>query len=96
MMILSPFTKKIEVEAGYKGFYKVGSERCTVTVNEFGIKLVSDSRTGIPNGTGVVKQLFKPMLNIYEGKRYAETMPLVGAEEAVLNGFCLVAECLAN
>lgn len=95
-MILSPFTKKVEVDAGYKGFYKAGSEKCTVTVNEFGIKLVSDTRTGIPNGTGVVKRLFKPMLNIYEAKKYAETMPLVGADEALLSGFCLVGECLAN
>lgn len=95
-MILSPFTKKIEVDAGYKGFYKVGNEKCTVTVNEFGIKLVSDSRTGIPNGTGVVKQLFKPMLNLYEAKKYADTMPAVGADGAIRSGFCLVAECVAN
>jgi hypothetical protein len=92
-MILSPLTKKIEIDAGYKGFYRVGNEKCTVTVNEYGIKLVSDSRTGVPNGTGVVKQLFKPLLNIYEAKRYAEIMSPVGAEEAILNGFCLVAEC---
>ena len=91
-MILSPFTKKIEVEAGYRGFYKVGNEKCTVTVNEFGIKLVSDIQIEIPNGTRVVKQLFKPMLNIYEAKKYAERMPQINACEALNEGFCLVGE----
>lgn len=86
-MILSPFIKKIEVDAGFKGFYKAGNEKCTVTVNEFGIKLVSDTRTGIPNGTGVMKQLFKPMLNIYEAKEYAKTMPKFMACEALKHGF---------
>lgn len=95
-MILSPFTKKIEVDAGYKGFYRAGNEKCTVTVNEFGIKLVSDSRTGIPNGTGIVKQLFKPMLNIYEAKKYAETMPELKASEVFELGFFLVGEVGAN
>lgn len=95
-MILSPFTKKIEVDAGYKGFYKAGNEKCTVTVNEFGIKLVSDTRTGIPNGTGIVKQLFKPMLNIYEAKKYAETMPELKASEVFELGFFLVGEVGAN
>lgn len=95
-MNLSPFTKKIEVEAGYKGFYRAGNEKCTVTVNEFGIKLVSDSRTGIPNRTGMVKQLFKPMLNIYEAKKYAETMPELNAYEAFKWGFILVGEVEAN
>lgn len=95
-MILSPFTKKIEVEAGYKGFYKAGNEKCTVTVNEFGIKLVSDTRTGVPNGTGVVKQLFKPMLSLYEAKKYAETMPELKACEAFKQGFCLVGEVETN
>lgn len=95
-MNLSPFTKKIEVDAGYKGFYRAGNEKCTVTVNEFGIKLVSDSRTGIPNGTGMVKQLFKPMLNIYEAKKYAETMPELNACEAFKWGFFLVGEVESN
>jgi hypothetical protein len=95
-MILTPFTKKIEIDAGFKGFYKIENERCTVTVNEHGIKLVSDNRTGIPNGTGVVKHLFKPMLNVYEAKKYAETMPELKASEALKQGFSLVGEVETN
>jgi hypothetical protein len=92
-MILSPFTKKIEVDAGFKGFYRAGNEKCTVTVSEYGIKLVFDGRAVIPNGTDVVKQLFKPMLNIYEAKKYAERMPAISSDQALLYGFYVVTEC---
>lgn len=83
----------IEVEAGYKGFYKVGNEKCTVTVGEYGIKLVFNCRAVIPNGTDVVKQLFKPMLNIYKAKKYAERMPAISSDQALLYGFYMVTEC---
>jgi len=31
-MKLSPFMKQVEIEAGYKGFYRCGNAKITVTI----------------------------------------------------------------
>jgi len=88
-MNLTPYTKKIEIDAGYKGFYKLGTEKFTVIVNENGIKLTIDNRTGVPNGTGELKELFKPTLGMYQAKKIAEQMNEITYEEAINQGFVL-------
>lgn len=88
-MNLTPFTKKIEVDAGYKGFYKLGGEKFTLIVNENGIKLTIDSRTGVPNGTGELKELFKPTLGLFQAKKIAEELGELTCDEAIREGFIL-------
>ena len=88
-MNLTPYTKKIEVDAGYKAFYKIGLDKFTVIVNENGIKLTVDNRTGVPNGTGELMELFKPTLGMYQAKVLAEQMKEINYEEAIHLGFVL-------
>lgn len=73
-MKLSPYVKKVEVEAGYRGFYRVGSSKFTVTVEDSGIGVLVDERSGHPLSRGTVVRLFKPMISVWAGRKYAEAM----------------------
>jgi len=71
-MILSPYTKKIEIYVGYRGFYNCGNEKITITIEDNGIGALIDRRTGRPNEKGVLMKFFKPMNNLDEAKKYIE------------------------
>ncbi len=71
-MILSPYTKKVEIYVGYRGFYTCGDEKVTITVEENGIGAIVDTRSGQPGETGYLIKLFKPMQNLEQGKKYIE------------------------
>lgn len=86
-MKLSPFLKKIEIEAGYRGFYRLGTYKFTVTVEDNGIGILIDQRTGHPLDRGVVVRLFKPMTNVWAGKKYAEAMGEPSLEELLRTNF---------
>lgn len=73
-MKLSPFMKQVEIEGGYKGFYRYGSTKITITVEENGIGVLVDERTGFPMSLGCVRRLFKPMANVWDGKKYMEQL----------------------
>lgn len=72
-MKLSPFMKKVEIEGGYRGFHRYGDSKITVTVEENGIAVTVDKRKGLPSETGEVIKLFKPMANLWDGKKYMES-----------------------
>jgi len=93
-MNLTPFTRKIEIDAGFKGFYKIGNEKCTVTVNDFGIQIVFDTRTGIPSQVGVLRKLFKPISGMGKARVYADKMPQLTFQQALLEGFVLTGEVI--
>ena len=86
-MKLSPFMKQVEIEGGYKGFYRVGKQKVSVTVEENGIAVYADSRSGVPLETGTLVRLFKPMTSLWEGKKFAETLDGQGVSELVALGF---------
>lgn len=71
-MILSPYTKKVEIYVGYTGFYTCGDEKITITVEEVGIGALVDTRSGRPNEKGLLKRYFKPMLSLEDGKRFID------------------------
>lgn len=72
MMTLSPYTKKVEVYVGYRGFYTCGREKVTITVEENGIGALIDTRSGKPNAKGLLMKYFKPMSSLEEAKKYVE------------------------
>lgn len=71
-MTLSPYTKKVEMYVGYRGFYTCGLEKITITVEENGIGALIDTRSGRPNEKGVLMKYFKPMASLEEAKKYVE------------------------
>lgn len=71
-MILTPYTKKVEIYVGYRGFYTYGEEKITITVEDNGIGALVDSRSGRPNEKGLLIKFFKPMANLQSAKRYIE------------------------
>lgn len=71
-MILSPYTKKVEIYVGYRGFYTCGHEKITITVEENGIGALVDTKSGRPNEKGLLIKFFKPMANLQSAKRYIE------------------------
>lgn len=73
-MKLSPFMKQVEVEGGYKGFYRCGSAKITVTVEDRGVAILIDERTGFPVSFGLVRRLFKPMGSLWDGKKFMEQL----------------------
>lgn len=72
MMTLSPYTKKVEVYVGFRGFYTCGQERITITVEDNGIGALIDTRSGKPNEKGLLMKFFKPMASLEEAKKYVE------------------------
>jgi hypothetical protein len=86
-MKLSPFMKKVEVEGGYRGFYKSGSFKMTVTVEENGIGVIVDGRKGLTLSTGELHKLFKPMKSIWDGKNYMEKLGEVCFSQLKSEGF---------
>ena len=70
-MILSPFTKKVEIYVGYKGFYIYGDEKITLTIEEAGVGVLVDTREIFNLNRGSVVKYFKPMANLSEGKKYS-------------------------
>ncbi len=87
-MILSPYTKKVEIYVGYRGFYTCGNEKITITIEEAGIGALVDTRSGKPNGKGRLIKYFKPMASLNDAKKYIENefleLPSFHLEE---NGF---------
>lgn len=73
-MKLSPFMKKVEVEGGYRGFYKSEGFKFAVTVEDNGIGVVADSRQGVALDSGELYKLFKPMKSMWDGKSYMEKL----------------------
>lgn len=73
-MKLVPFTKRVEIEAGYRGFYRLGTSKYTITVEENGIGILIDQRTGHPLDRGEIVRLFKPMISLWAGRKYVESM----------------------
>jgi len=71
-MILSPYTKKVEIYVGYRSFYTCGDEKVTITVEENGIGALVDTRSGKPNEKGFLKRYFKPMSSLEDGKRFID------------------------
>lgn len=72
MMTLSPYTKKVEVYVGYRGFYTCGQEKITITVEDNGVGALIDTRSGKPNAKGLLMKYFKPMASLEEAKKYVE------------------------
>lgn len=89
-MKLSPFMKKVEVEGGYRGFYRLGNFKYTVTVEDRGIAIKVDGREGLSLSSGSLHQLFKPMMNLWDGKRYVETMGEIELDRLADEGFVLL------
>lgn len=71
-MILSPYTKKVEIYVGYRGFYTCGNEKITITVEENGIGALIDIRSGRPGDKGLLMKYFKPMSSLHSAKKYIE------------------------
>ena len=71
-MKLTPYTKKVEVYVGYKGFYTCGREKITITVEENGIGVLIDTRSGRPGNKGLLMKYFKPMGSLEAAKKYVE------------------------
>lgn len=86
-MKLSPFMKQVEIEGGYKGFYRYGSKQVSVTVEENGIGIYVDTRSGIPMDRGVLKRLFKPMTSLWAGRQYVENFGEPNPESLETMGF---------
>jgi hypothetical protein len=95
-MKLSPFMKKVEVEGGYRGFYKSEGFKFTVTVEDSGIGVVADSRQGIALDSGELYKLFKPMKSMWDGKSYMEKLGEVCLMRLKDEGFVEVASVLIN
>lgn len=86
-MKLSPFMKQVEVEGGYKGFYRLGVQKITFTVEDNGIGVYVDSRSGIPIESGSLKRLFKPMTSLWAGKKFVESIGEPDPAELTTLGF---------
>ena len=56
-MILSPYTKKVEIYVGYRGFYTCGREKVTITIEDNGIGALIDTRSGKPNEKGLLMKI---------------------------------------
>ena len=95
-MKLSPFMKKVEVEGGYRGFYKSGNYKITVTVEDNGIGVIADGREGIELSTGELHKLFKPMKSMWDGKNYMEKLGEVCLTQLKNEGFIEVTSLSLN
>lgn len=71
-MKLTPYTKKVEIYAGYQGFYTCGREKVTITVEENGVGALIDTRSGRPGDKGLLMKYFKPMASLQDAKKYVE------------------------
>lgn len=91
-MKFTPFTKKIEVDAGYKAFYKNELERVEIFVIENGIKViiskVNQSVTDLP----MMKRYFKPYLNLMSALEYAKSLGEIDEDGYRNEGFVLVSD----
>ncbi len=95
-MKLSPFMKKVEVEGGYRGFYKSGNYKITVTVEDNGIGVIVDGREGLALSTGELHKLFKPMKSMWDGKKYMERLGEVCLMQLKNEGFIEVTSLSLN
>lgn len=92
-MKLSPFMKQVEIEGGYRGFYRYGKAKITVTVEDNGIAVLIDERTGFPASFGLVRRLFKPMASVWDGKKFMERVGEVNPDDTQALGFVEVKRC---
>lgn len=89
-MKFTPFTKKIEVDAGYKAFYKNELEKVEVFVIENGIKVIISKVNQSASDTPVMKRYFKPYLNLMSALNYAKSLGEMNEDEYRNEGFVLV------
>lgn len=86
-MKLSPFMKQVEIEAGYKGFYRCGNAKITVTIEDSGIALYIDERTEFPASFGLVRRIYKPMASVWGGKKFMEQLGQPAVDDLDRLGF---------
>ena len=91
-MRFTPFTKRIEVDAGYRAFYTTEKEKFEVHVIENGIKVTIISKSSLINGLPVVRQYFKPILNLMTALEYAKSLGELNEGGYSAKGFVLVAD----
>lgn len=89
-MKFTPFTKKIEVDAGYKAFYKNELEKVEVFVIENGIKVIITKVNQSASDLPVMKRYFKPYLNLMSALNYAKSLGEMNEDEYRNEGFVLV------
>ncbi len=85
-----PFTKKIEVDAGYKAFYKKNRDKFEVYVVENGIKVIVSKETQLKYELTAMKRYFKPYLNMMSALEYAKSLGEISEECYLAKGFVLV------
>ncbi len=89
-MKFTPFTKKIEVDAGYKAFYKNEIEKVEVFVIDNGIKVIITKVNHSVSDLPVMKRYFKPYLNLISALKYAKSLGEMNEDEYRNEGFILV------
>lgn len=89
-MKFTPFTKKIEVDAGYKAFYKNEVEKVEVFVIDNGIKVIITKVNQSVSDLPVMKRYFKPYLNLMSALNYAKSLGEMTEDEYRNEGFVLV------
>jgi hypothetical protein len=89
-MKFTPFTKKIEVDAGYKAFYKNEIEKVEVFVIDNGIKVIITKVNYSVSDLPVMKRYFKPYLNLMSALNYAKSLGEMNEDEYRNEGFVLV------
>lgn len=91
-MKFTPFTKKIEVDAGYKAFYKNELERVEIFVIENGIKVIISKVNQSVTDLSMMKRYFKPYLNLMSALEYAKSLGEIDEDGYRNEGFVLVSD----
>lgn len=90
----SPLTKKIEIDVGYKGYYRKNDSKFEVRVLENGVNVIVDTTSEINLAQiykqGYVNEYFKPIKGIMIALKFAKTLNGLSEQELVERGFILV------
>jgi hypothetical protein len=87
-----PFTKKIEVDAGYRAFYANERENYEIFVIDNGIKVIISNKGNPIDGLPTVKRYFKPILNLMTALEYAKSLGELDEIGYRSEGFALVTD----
>lgn len=86
-MKLSPFMKKVEIEGGYRGFYKIRDVSFTVTVDDRGVLILIDTCPIKGLSTGTLSKFFKPISGLIDAKIFAESIGEADLDQLIDLGF---------
>ncbi len=92
-MVFVPLTQKIEIDIGFKTFYKLGDKKVHIKVLDTGINVMFDTTTDINlaqiSKTGCVREYFKPIKGTMMALKYAKTLDHPEEGELISRGLVL-------